>query len=432
MLKIITIIFAIIISAILLLQIDDDLNPEIAPFLAKGVATAPNDAYFYLMGIDAPAGENPLEAGKKKYAAIDQTKSIFDEHIPADSTVRKNKLTLPEGKYFGYAEKDYLSAMFSANDVAQVLAENAVLLERYQTLIEIKGYQTVTNATLSETFPNYSYLTKGNKLLFLKTINTAKTSGVEKAIPLLTDNLSALRMQLKNADNLVGKLIYTLLISESLDVLSILVHQQKSFSAVNIAPISLAERKFDIVMSREFAMAYDALTQLDRSPDFFTHTGALKGEFDNDKGSAPGWWVRAIYKPNMSANGQYLFYKEIVALSQLEQAEFASITQETKKKDEELLSVETSYIRNAAGSILLNIASPAFEGYTALLFDLNAKIAIFNQTANKAELPTDLSNIQNPYYDKADTAYYSEDKKSICLTGPLNDDKNRRCLRLKL
>ena len=88
-------------------------------------------------------------------------------------------------------------------------------------------------------------------------------------------------------------------------------------------------------------------------------------------------------------------------------------------------------VRNFIGIILNNIAQPNYHEYVARLFDLDAKISILNQTANKTSLPPDLAYIQNPYYETGGTAFYADGDRHICLTGPLEDIGNRRCLRVR-
>lgn len=180
-------------------------------------------------------------------------------------------------------------------------------------------------------------------------------------------------------------------------------------------------------MAREFTMSYGLYTAMDKHPDFFA---SVNDNGFNNEGAfkAPGWIVRTVFKPNMSINEAYLFYKKILTRSQLDQTEFAAMAFE---KHEQPL-VRPSYIRNPVGAILNDIASPNFDQYISQLFDLNSKIAIFNQTVNRTGVAGGLNYLQNPYYETGGTAYYSENGKSICLTGPLDDGKDQRCLRVKL
>ncbi len=261
------------------------------------------------------------------------------------------------------------------------------------------------------------HLFQANRLLILQAISDADKGDVALSVKRLSEDISALRKQLKNADTLVGKMLFKGIISNSIDALSLLIHEYNIPFGDEIAPLLPVEHDLTTAMSREFTMHSSLFRNLDRNSEFFEM-----------EGSNPAWYTRIFLKPNMSINQAFLAYENIAARSTLEQTVFADIDFE---------NVEMSYFslvffRNSAGRILNNIATPQYAQYTASLFDLNAKIALFNQIVGKAELLVDLGYIQNPYYKTGGTAYYSDDGKSICLTGPLEDEKKRRCLRVKL
>lgn len=423
MLKKISIILIILISVILLQQIDDELNPEIKPFLTKSKAVGTSEAYLYLLGIDTSADKNPSKVGKQLFASIRKKESLAANDIKILDTADKSKLPLPTGSFFCSNQDDNcFDIIFSGNNnLAKTLLSNAILLERYQSFITMTDYQTLSKPAMSMITPAYQYLEKGNRLVILKAISIAQASTSTNAIDILLKNVSNLRGHLKNADDLIGKMLFTALISHNLDALSLLIHQQKIAFNYQMAPISLAERNLETVMAREFAMFYELFISLDKKPDFFSRIG------ESNQIPAPGWLVRTVFKPNNSINALYPSYKSTVKKSQLEPKAFADIAGNAK-----VFYPQSSYIRNITGTILLSLGNPDFEQYIARLFDLNAKIALFNQTAEKTELPDKLGYIQNPYFEMGNTAYYLNQGKSICLTGPLEDSRNQRCLQVKI
>ena len=418
--------------AVLLLQIDDELNPEVASFLEQAKPAESSDAYLYLLGIIAAEDEDPLVVGQQLLASMQQAEQQYDfsdgtfgfEAYPEDK-----KLALPDGALFCVNQQESCWQTVFDNKTArdQALKAHAVLLQRYQYFLGLNDYHSLVKPTAVEGFPSYEYLMKANRLVILNEINTIQTVGSSHAIKTMTDHIALLRNHLKNTDQLIGKLIYSAIIAENLDVLSLIIHQGQTASPPQLSLLSVDERDFATVMPREFAMGYDLYTSLDKHPQFFS-ASTLAG--DKSEGKSPAWLVRLVYKPNMTINEHYSVYKAVVLRSQLAQKQFA-VTVTTELKNEQKSPYKIS-IRNYAGRVLNNLARPSFDRVIARVLDLNAKIAIFNKTANKVMLPEDLSYIQNPYYEKGGTAFYSEDGKSICLTGPLDDDKNQRCLRVKL
>ncbi|MBL1320289.1 MAG: hypothetical protein COA63_004415 [Methylophaga sp.] len=413
--------------AVLLLQIDDELNPEVASFLEQAKPAESSDAYLYLLGIVAAEGEDPLVVGKQLFASMQQAEEQYnfsDESFEFEDYPKNKKLTLPEGELFcnHLLESGSCWQTVFENKPArdQALKTYVVLTQRYQTFISMTDYHTLSKPLVVEFFPPLNYLFKANRLIILDAVNRQDTS--DKAQAILKHNIVALRHHLEIADNPISKIMFTAMISENLDALSLLTHLGRYRLNTNIALLSLDERDFSRAISREFMMHNDLYINLYKNPEIFAVVGQEKS------GNVPGWLVQTLYKANMSINESHDFFNEAIARSRLEQSEFAAMN---LAKDSSTRS-KIDYIRNPMGSILNDVASPNFDSYIASLFDLNAKIAIFNQTMNKVELPSDLSYIQNPYYEKGGTAFYSEDGKRICLTGPLDDDKNQRCLRVKL
>lgn len=407
--------------AVLLLQIDDELNPEVAAFLEQAKPAEKSDAYLYLLGIVAAKGEDPSVVGKQLFADMQQAEeqySFNDDSFGYEGYLEIKRLSQPEGKLFcsSWQEGCWQTVFENRHDREKALQENATLLNRYKAFKKLTDYHSLAQPTEVEVYPPFHYLLKANRLVALEAINMEPA----QSLNMLLGHITELRLQLKRADNLIGKMIFTVMLSDSLDVASVISHKENIDFKGEILPLTQRERDLASAIPREFAMGYGVYSQLDNNPEFFARNGW--------RSYTPSWLVRLFFKPNMTANDAFLFYSDIVRRSQLAQIEFTEsdfgITEESYP--------QLSSIRNSVGNILNGIAKPNFDKYITRLFDLNAKITIFNQTTNKAELPENLAYIQNPYYETGGTAYYSEDGKSICLTGPLADDKNQRCLRVKL
>lgn len=418
MFKIISAILIVIISIDLLLQIDDDINPEAVSFLTKATVTNKNnEAYFYLLGLNAAEGSDPVSVGLAIFTQNDITK-----------TGSHPKLELPSGANFINATT--INALFNVNNTSTVLTKHAVLLKRYETFITKKDYLTLNEPSLSsDMLPTYSYLTAGNKLYMLKAIHMAHNNEAKLAVELLMANLSHLRMQLRNADSLIGKLIYTSIIDQNLDVLSILLHQKKVVLNTKLLPLSSAERDFNKAMSRELLFVNNILTDLDKNPQLFEQSEI---DFNNETSSedtpnTPAWLVRILFKPKMSINAKFPYYQKVAKQSRLTPSQFS---QSIKHSTPQHTSYSVLYyIRNFVGSILMDTV-PEFDQYIVRVFDLNAKISLLNQLPT-VDSTNSIANIINPYFNKTGTAYYTKDNASICLTGPSDDDKSR-CLKIKL
>ncbi len=388
--KISSILGIIIIVAILLLQIDDELNPSIADYVSLAEPTGGSNAYFYLLGIDATEGEDPIEIGKQMFEIRRQISSgIFfppnDEQweLLQNPIPNRPKLPLPKGDVFcrGFDHECAKTVFNKDLDIAKILSANTVQLERYKSFLKLTNYQELAKSSPWFSPPNYEFLLFGNRLLLLEAINLAKEGQAGQGLNLLLDSLEANRHRLETLDSLIGRMISFALISQTLDYLSLFVHKQNIHFNQEIPQLSLAERSFEKTMAYEFKMTTTFFQNIiELRPDFFMTK-------INNKWVGLKWWGRLNFKNNMFANTLYKRDVNLISLSELESTSFPNMIKE-KPRDSSIF--EDISIRNFAGGILSKIGFPLYEKYVANTFDLNAKIAIFNQTINKAELPSNL------------------------------------------
>ena len=389
-------------------QLDDPLNSDALSLLEKLDRSQDSEAFFYLLGIDAPSNADPIEAGRTLYE--EYRKAEEDAGYEIIDGLASERLTRPEGDFFCKSlEQGCLESLFTTDiDLDSLLSEQALLLERVTSLHGYSDYRTLTKPSSQEQLPRYEYISAAVRLQIASAISASRKGHPEVALRELLGNIGVLRRQMEIQDQFVGKMVYLMLIAEHLDVASLVLSRHPGVMVSEaIPPLSLAEKRFDAVMAREIAMAYHTLKELDRHPEFWEIGG-----------NAPGWWVRALYKPNMTINAMTPVYTRAIALSRLEPHEFAR--QITEKQQ---IPATTSRIRNVAGDIL-NKMSPDYDGYVGRLSDLNTKIHLFNQHHHHNKKPDEITN---PYFE-GESAFVSQGR--ICLTGPLEDKRNLRCLKI--
>jgi len=410
-----------LVASILLLQIDDEQDANAQNFLKQDKVLPESKAFLYLLGIEADKKESPLEVGKELLRIIkDAENKYFSEGKPFDYSKypKEKKLLLPYGKLFcaSWNEGCIANRMLNKYDLDSIIKEHATLLNRYHMFLGMDDYHTLTKPSLHLVLPPYEYIAKGNRLVILKAISEAKKSNTGGATKILMKNISLLRSQLRQADTLISKLIYIMQISDNLDMLSVIVREADHSIDYSFDELSLDERNFDMVMMREYLFTYDVVRNYDKYPSAI---GEEEWEW-------PKWVIRMGLKPNMSLNALYHKYKRVQDLARLEQKVFSKAVE-----DGEYIIPVTFYLRNYLGSILLDSTEDIYGSYVARLFDLNAKFVLINEVLRSGSKAVNLSNINNPYYEN-EIAYYSDDKKSICLRGPLNDTRNIRCLRINI
>lgn len=420
----------LVIIVLILLQFDDPLAPEAQALVEHTIPPSESPAYLYLLGIDAPPEQEPADHGERLLAYSRQQDDLVEKNPATTESApwpKYQALPRPEGKLFcRWSESDCRVRILSRKHQAPELsATDRVLLDRYRTFMAMDRFRTLSKPSLHEPLPSFHYLVSGHRLVMLNLLEKADEGSPADAIHQLADNLARVRGHLADADTLIGKLVYLALMSESLDVLSSLLAEHGFELAPELRPMSTTERDFALPMAREFAIGYHLFQSMDRHPGFF-HTTSIAGASNEgilDTAHTPGWWVRAIFKPNMTSNSVLPVYLQSIQLSQVAPADYPHAM---GKADE--VSVKTNWLRNSSGTILAGVGGPHYEDYVAEAFNLHGKLSLLRQIIDLSGLPFDLETLENPLASGGDNMYWDSGRRQLCLAGPGEDDRRFRCL----
>lgn len=419
--KAIAVVLVLLVIIILALQIDDDLDSEVQSLFKKSQSVVNSDAYFYLMGIYAAESEEPIKIGQKIYQSIAQGEETYLTqqkpfeyyHYPDEL-----KLLLPEGDLFcSYWEKGCIDLLFQESPtLGNLLKNNALLLLRYHHFNLLNDYSTLTGSMSPAPFPPYQYIARASRLVVLNSIKKAKSSNYKQAIDILSNNISNLRKQLARQDTLIGKVFFLMQISENIDIFYLIQRNSKQQISIQLSPLTNNEKDFEVLMAKEFSGLYAIYKKMEDQQDFW---GIGK--------NTPNWAIKTIFKPNMTLNAIFPVYKQAIDYAALSHTEFA-----IKIAANNELKIPESYLRNSVGTLLNQISIPNYKAYIGRFFDLDSKITLFNSAINSTDIKSIVGSIINPYYDSNHSAYLSKNNKSICFEGPLPDERNLRCLRIKI
>ncbi|SEL01567.1 hypothetical protein SAMN05216214_107103 [Atopomonas hussainii] len=399
-------------------QRDDALSPEAEGWL-KQFSERPkhSDAYLYLNGLDAPADEEPAELGAARLAHYQQWLATSE---PSDQywELQQATLPLPQGPAFCAREESACWRDLFASDPSEVLAEHAVLLERYRHLMTLDDYATLTSPTLSDPLPPFFYLRRGHQLQALYALQLAKSGAGSEALRLLESDLVQLRRQLAQADHLVLKMILIAMLDEHLNWLALLYREGLIVAPQPIQPLSESERSLHLALQREFAGSAEMYAQLGAGdlgsgePKVLEHVALV-----------------LVYKPQMTINRALLPYQTLSAVSLLKPAAF----RQSLENDRQKTAMERSW-RNYVGVVLSDIALPDFNIYIGRVLDLDAKFKLLNllpqlpkNTPPSAAQLAALEQADNPY-QRGQLPFWQADIAKLCYPGPLPQHKGSRCL----
>lgn len=408
--KILLTVIVLLLAALMLGQRDDQLSQASKTLIERVDLSASNTAYLYLSGLFAHQDEDPESVGRERLA--EYRKFENDQSYQMAEYPKAKKIVLPKGELFCVtSDEGCLETLFRTDfDIEQIREKHAVLISRINTFHGFAEYITLSKPTVEEILPPYQYLVRAERIATLGAIAHFKQGDSDQAVEQLMQQLQRMRAALRKQDNIVGKMVFSRMLSEKIDVLSVTLSQANTVQVTPlIASLSANEKDFSIAAAREFMLSYHLFTGMDRHPEILQ-----KG------GNSPGWLTRLFFKPNVSTNAITPKFYRLERLATLAPSEFAQALSEPA-----LAVPKTSSLRNFVGNMLISIQLD-FDGYVGRMIDVDAKLALFNQ---RYHLQQDIALTQNPYFAD-ETPQITEDK--ACFSGPLEDMVAMRCLKINL
>ena len=404
-----TLVLLLWIAIFYLLLLDDALSKESLELLEADKPASSQEGYFYLMGIQASADEDPIAVGKNLLASIQQQAKIPKAN-PFVTTKYQlypddKKLVLPTGYLFCHLKEEKCFEKIIDNLNSFNPNDYSVLLQRYLTYIQMPKHDLLTTADADEPFPPYHYLVKGSRV-FLLTLIQQEQFNPGSLIEQLNNHLVLLRAKLATANNLIEKMVYTSMISQHIDFMLYISALDNYKNATKLEKLSISEMNFSPALKREFWWQSSLFKKLHGSPYLF-----------GEEGSTPTFIARILFKQNMSINLAATEFSRIINTSRLSAFEFAQYKSAPTK-------FENNYsLRNIIGNKLVAIARPDYDKYVLRVHELNNKILLFNSlVANKGELV----DLVNPYYQLSEQPEIKNGR--LCLKSPMDDDSLTGCL----
>ncbi|MBH3342044.1 hypothetical protein I5L51_23300 [Pseudomonas mendocina] len=394
---------------------DEPLSAQVQDWQQQvQAATGESHAYLYLSGLDAPVDQQPEALGVMRlqhYQSWHAGRGVTEGEYAAPAVAT---LAVPEGRSFCQIETPgcFETLLAQASQLPAITAEQNVLLERYRHFLGLDDYRTLTSVSLAEPVPRLTYVYRGQQVYDLFVLHLAADGQGDVALAGLRWELSRLRQQLVQADNLVLKMLLGVLVNRNLEWQVRLYRQGLTPRPEIPAPFSAAERSLLRPMQREFFGIAQMYAQLPDSVSGREYLG-----------------LKLFFRPQMTINASLAPYARAAELSQLEPQAFAAALQEPAPGP-----TSVGGMRNRAGNILLAIAGPDMRLYAGRLQDLEAKRRLLAVAVSlpagafAAERLTDMPDARNPYYPTRLAEL--DERGQLCFDGPHESGFNGRCMPL--
>jgi hypothetical protein len=185
-----------------------------ASYQSRPALADDENAFIYLLGFDAPLGDDPQEVGARRLAWMQGTSATpFDEAGDPLTNRLVYRSTDPLVEQFLTAcENDSRECALAFDESGVVFeswsASHPWLLERYLTLIAHSGWRESV-FDLSRPFPGYAPAIHGQRLLLLQAKALVDNGDTQAANVLLSSDVRFWRTVLASSDLLITKMIAT-------------------------------------------------------------------------------------------------------------------------------------------------------------------------------------------------------------------------------
>jgi hypothetical protein len=378
----------------------------------------PGQAWLWLLGLRAPAGERPDEAGQRW---LDQAVLALTESDQPAATLLMSAPEPWQGRALPLPDPADLTqrldcrALEDCDDIDDFLAEHAELLARFREW-PVQTRSLDVAAPDSRNLPQMQALLAATQLDRLAQLSLLLQDQADQALALAAHADRQLRALLAGSPNLIALMIATRLLVDQTEWLLVL-HRD---GLVELAP--------DLAMLAELDAVDQALAR------------SLRGEFGlmyrfnqvfapDSLGEPVGRWdrfaLRWLYKPQMTLNRTVELYHWLATLDQ--PGDLSALG-----RGHEPIWQAPWQPRNlfAYGSYNLLPEADPFLDYVGRVHDLSARLALARAWLNEPAL--DDAGLRrmvrsNPYR-RGYGIMLDEQRRRLCYDGPYEDRRHFRCI----
>lgn len=399
---------------------DEELEPELKKILQPVKEIAPQtNAYIALMGLPAADEKAIIEVGQQLTARyLHNRDKLHQDELSAQDTQE-----ILGGQDLDSSWRNQYTACKARQETnclnkiqAQILAKPmtntryAVMLQRYQQILEMQQFQELQSATFASPIPQYVLP------MSLAKIHLAQLALESDPLIFLTamqKDMAFWRLVLSQSTTLISKMIATAAIWNDLGYLSDYLQNRK-------------------LSAEHLALAQQLLTPLNQQE--LSVEPAMAGEFrgfaSEYKQARQAWWNNIGFQVNATLNSKYrTISRTEFALSKLPAAQFAKSMSDDIYNLPSQLTWSPASLYNYTGKLLLQLGTPTVIDYIARIHDLNGMLSLVRLQLALTEVPRDevealvkSSAIKNPYTNqpmqwdksKATLQFTCLSKQAVC------------------
>ena len=391
-----------------------------------------NNAYMYLWGMDKVTDDvyatgvdimRQVIAADEKYYKDGEYK---DEFLKAYETILK----LDSDNFCSFFDSDCFEKIGERLDVILSKTEEVEMItRRYQKFFTYDHFSRGKPMTIESPFPQYHWLTSGQKTLHYQLLIELRSGNKAKSIDILHSQNLLIREKLSQVDDLIAKMVLTDMLTELVEFTN-LSHGKGWLTGSEIEKTGITSglTKQEMSVYKPMFMEYQSMIHMMNK-----YFPVVMLEMDKElpfifKLFIPDL-IKAMVKPKLLINVQ--FQQQIKPNLEYHKKDVREFYDGYDKID---ISVEHDLRRNALGEVFNITAEENKERYMSYqirLYDLDMKIQLLRSIITEGSVAQLLNAVEKEpmkYPNSYDfSAPYKEGDK-ICYSGLVEENEKNRCL----
>jgi len=350
----------------------------------------PRNAYVWMLGLDAPPGEDAYASGARVVARLRQVEAR-GEDLARDDPLFADRLAV-NGEQPMPCRPERVSCldtvMVDTDAARRNLSAAGIFFERVSAMRAQPDFTDVyTPKSLFSPLPQYQNAARAQSATFLKAAIAVVDGRIEQAVLLAEEDMRFSRRMLSGSTTLIGKLIANVCVARNAlflsDLLSRRPEQMAPYRrriASALRPLSQQEVSLEPALQNEAAMRLRTI--LGEGPP----RGLIWADRDPEAPVPPAIANRMaalFYRPNATANEATRRFHEDLALAQVHTLDFDKARRASRASIEDYQDLQIrEYFVNPTGNMLVRAARNDHANYIARMHDLEGLIALVRaQTA---------------------------------------------------
>jgi len=417
---------------------DEDLSPEISTLATvPGAAVAQQEnGYFNFYGFAAPAGQDAHQRGVELVREYEQTTAGDQKRTIASGEDRNREdnsigFVGDRSKLCGRSStSDQCLAFYARHggDTSRLLADNMLLLERYDRLIRYRHFQLTVKPYPTIPIPSFDLVRTAHQLWLAKISRLLEQGERAAVLAALQQEASFSRRMAEESSSMIDKLIAFMILSDDLRALSGIISMHNLMPAEKVAaeailrPLTEPEMSFGRVFRYEFEMNRNFLTSAVKG-------GHLYALFESEStyeaasflSKAKWFFIRPLLNVNATLNLLHRRYVNTLEFDALSAKVFAA-RMKAGNVNRNGTALRWNMIYNPAGKVYDAVLTPDYSEYTGrghkldgLMLLVSLQLLLKEKTVPKNSIVQFIKNsgprYADPYTD--DPMRWNEKNNSI-------------------